>query len=160
MRTPVLISTILLLLVATIVFKVAGRKVSDREEIRQSPIEVEFDAGIGFSDQSSYFCLPIDRFGLPLDEHFQVKQVSCECVEADWVQVEKSEQVFIGALMIDFIPDSAAYSASRTNVVDELAVLIQLKADSGLELDVIVRFVRTNAPHTNEPSIYQQSNSK
>ena len=88
---------------------------------------LEIDAGVIFSDRSSYLCIPLSRFALSSSENIESTVSSYECVKPSLVRYSDSSTTTADGVLFEFIPDEAspdtAAEPMRLGVVTTLTLV-------------------------------------
>lgn len=111
---------------------------------------LEIDAGVIFSDRSSYLCIPLSRFGLSSSDDIETIVSSCECVKPSLVRYSDSSTTTADGVLFEFIPDEA--SPDMTPQPMHLAVEVKLTMVGGLTRTVTVNFLHAPATVLGDPS--------
>jgi hypothetical protein len=122
---------------------------SKSPEVARSP---EIDAGIVFTGQTNYYCLPLSKLRLDgIDSAIDIAEIksSCDCVRASVVGYRHSPSQVKDALRIDFVPEDAA---STEMIPAKLAVEITITTFAG-----IVRTLTVNVLDTQVVATYPSS---
>ena len=111
---------------------------------------LEIDAGVIFSDRSSYLCIPPSRFGLSCSDDIETIVSSCECVKPSLVRYSDSLTTTADGVLFEFIPDGVYRETTPQPI--HLAVEVKLTMVGGLTRTVTVNFLHAPATVLGDPS--------
>lgn len=81
-----------------------------------------FDMGVIYSEQSSYLCIPLDRFGVDSAKSIESIESSCECVKPSLIKYSESSSSEKEGVLFTFVPEKAVTQARRLAVEVRLIV--------------------------------------
>ena len=119
----------------------ASRNVATAGPDSKSDTVIEsIDAGIIFSDQSNYLCIPLNRIGISSPSQIESIRTSCECVTASLVKYRENATKTVDAVRIDFVQEtknSPSFQAPAINLEVDVRILLS----NGLTKSLPIRFV-------------------
>jgi hypothetical protein len=105
-------------------------------------VQSVLDAGVVFSDRTSYLCWPFDAIGLEEGNEVQSIQSSCDCVQASVIDYPKVGNSLGRGLLIEF---KAETHRKSKEVPAALGVVLTLQLANGSERVVTVNLLHTNS---------------
>ena len=102
---------------------------------------LEIDAGVVFSDRSSYLCVPLSRFGLSSSENIETIVSSCNCVKPSLIRYSDTSTTTADGVLLELTSDEE--SGDSTPQPIHLGVVVTLTMDSGEARTVTVSFLHS-----------------
>ena len=103
----------------------------------------QIDAGVIFSNRSSYLCLPLSRFGISSSKNIQEIASSCECVRPSLVRYSENSTTGADGLQFEFIPEDTPAGTSPQTM--HLAVDVRMTMVDGATRTVTVNFLEAQS---------------
>jgi hypothetical protein len=103
------------------------------------------DAGVVFTDRSSYLCFPLERFGLERADEVLSVASTCDCIRPQLVEYLTAEKSSDRAVLLEFKHnESSKKSGYSDRLPAKLGVTIELKLSDGRLRSLALRLLLTS----------------
>jgi hypothetical protein len=122
--------------------KVEPKPHSNNDSVVSKDFVLSLDAGVVFSDTSTYLCLPTARLKILAKDRIVELKSSCECVVPTVERYISADGETLSGIRLDFIPDSTKSKALVRSPL--LSVMVTGKLESGQALRFSVTFLHAS----------------